>query len=150
MIQKSITYIFLSLFLTACIGGSNAPRKEYNTLGVQQAQEVIKGVVVSKQQVEIETDAATGEIIGSVIGLTAGSTIDGGDNEQIVGAVVGALAGGALGKKIEQSIVKKTATEYIIEKENGALMAVVSLDDRFNPDNKVLVILSNPPVIRLQ
>ncbi len=150
MIRKIIIYMWLPLFLSACFGGTSAPQKDYNTAGIQQAQEVIRGVVVSKRQVEIDTDAETGQIIGFVVGATAGGTIGGGDNEQLVGSVVGALIGSAVGKKVEQAIVKKVATEYIIEKEDGSLTAVVSFDDKFNKDNAVLVVLSNPPVIRFQ
>ena len=151
MTFKILTTIPLVLFLTACgFETTGSSPKDYNTASTQQAQEVIKGTIDSKRQIDIETDAQTGEIIGGIVGFVAGGSIDAGDNEQAVASVVGALAGSAIGKKIEQSIIKKTATEYIIEKQNGTLTAIISLDNAFTPGQSVLVILSNPPIMRLQ
>ena len=158
-VTKSLYTIFMAVFMGACtIGAGNkgvSVSKEFGNDTYAQdtpqgVQEVIKGTITAKRQVQIEADGETGQIIGMIVGATAGSTVGGGDNENAVGLVVGALAGMAVGKKIHQKIVKKTATEYIIEKDNKSLMAVIAYDDTFLIDHKVLVVMSNPPTIRFQ
>lgn len=146
-LQKIITSACIGIFISGCniathTAHSPAPRQ-------QAIKDILRGTIISKSQVQVQTDTTTGQILGSVIGLTAGESIGGGDNEKFVGSVAGLLAGMYLGKKIQEDAQKTTATEYLIERPDGSIISVVTTDGSFREQDRVLVIQSNPPVIRL-
>ena len=142
--MKSIPIILLAaLPLWAC--GSKFSADEYSSRAVQQANPVQQGVIAGSRRVAIaaggEAGAAAGAAAGGVLGgaAAAGNSVSG-----ALGAVGGALVGGVVGTAAERSGANTDAVEYLVRKDDGALVSVTQRDTvPIALGTRVLVITGN-------
>ncbi|MCP4393659.1 MAG: glycine zipper 2TM domain-containing protein [Alphaproteobacteria bacterium] len=147
--MKNIIKLFslLTLFLVAACAGSISP-SSYRVGSAGQINKTIKGVVVAARPVAVmgsERDMKIGAPVGAVLGGLAASEIGGGSKAQAASAVGGALIGGVVGDRLERSITRQGAIEYVIRTDKGGLINVTQGDDIvLGVGQNVYVLLGNP------
>lgn len=129
MYKKFTVFLLLSLLLaiSGCSlhSGSVYDRDEMGSPGTFK-----KGVVLSVREVEIKgTESGAGAVAGATAGGLAGSTLGGGTATRALGAVGGAVVGGLLGHVTEEAITSGTASEFIIQPDQGEPFSVVQVND---------------------
>lgn len=133
LIHKPIIYVCTCLLAVALlVSGCAAPAKtgstyQYRDLG--QAASVDKGRILSIREIEIAGSNQIGKLAGAGIGAVGGSGLGRGNRANIAGAIAGAVAGGLLGSAIEENATKAVAFEFIIEKNDGQVIAVAQTNE---------------------
>jgi outer membrane lipoprotein SlyB len=145
-LKKLSLIAIAALPLMAC--APNLSPEQYSASDTQQANQVLKGVIISTSQVEVsgsKSDAANwvGPIAGAVAGGLAGSMIGQGTASDLA-AVGGAVAGGVIGDKAQQKLTSQTATQYIIQLAGGNTISVTQGGTVLPTGTKVLVIEGKP------
>lgn len=84
---------------------------------VGQATTIRFGIVRSVQQVPLQSDAATGALVGGTIGLVAGS------RRPARNALIGAAAGGAVTAAAQGN---RTGFAYTVQLNDGSMVRIVS------------------------
>lgn len=122
--------VVLAAFVVA--GCSSAPSaSSYSRSQALQAADVQSGRILSTRPVEVQgTKSGVGSGAGAVAGGVAGSFIGGGWRSNVLGAVGGAVLGGVGGSAAEEALTSTTATEFIVELDNGRTIAVVQANDQ--------------------
>ena len=89
-----------------------------------------KGVILSVREVEIKgTESGTGAVAGATAGGLAGSTLGGNTATRALGALGGAVVGGVVGHATENVITSGSASEFIVQPDEGEAYAVVQVND---------------------
>ena len=87
---------------------------------VGQQSTIQFGIVRNAQQVQLQSDAATGALVGGTIGLAASR---GGGRSAVRNSLVGAAAGGAVTAAAQGN---RTGFSYTVELNNGSTTRIVS------------------------
>lgn len=117
----------LALMLAAC-GGDYSPNT-YNATAVQQANNVVRGVIVGVREIKVSASETVGAVTGGALGGIAGSQIPGSTLGEAFGAVGGTMLGGLVGAGAEHAVRDTTAYEYVVRKSNGDLVSVTQKDE---------------------
>ena len=97
---------------------------------VGQGTTIRFGIVRNAQQVPLQSDAATGAVVGGTIGLVAGS------RRPARNALIGAAAGGAVTAAAQGN---RTGFEYTVELSDGSMVRIVSNQREIRPGDCVAV-----------
>jgi len=127
MLRKFPLNLILMLFVSGCSlhSGSTYERSEMGS-----PEYFKKGVILSVRDVEIKgTESGGGAVAGATTGGLAGSTLGGNTATRALGALGGAVVGGLLGHATENVITSGSATEFIIQPDEGEPYAVVQVND---------------------
>ena len=90
-----------------------------------------KGVILSVREVEIKgTESGVGAAAGATAGGLAGSTLGGNTATRALGALGGAVVGGLVGHATENIITGGSASEFIIQPDEGEPYTVVQVNDQ--------------------
>ena len=90
-----------------------------------------KGVILSVREVEIKgTGSGVGAAAGATAGGLAGSTLGGNTATRALGALGGAVVGGLVGHATENIITGGSASEFIIQPDEGEPYTVVQVNDQ--------------------
>lgn len=133
-----------SLALSACVPSAN-PNVYAPADSMQQAQ-VRDGTIVSARQVAIQnmpgnTDQTVGAVAGGVLGALAGDKLGKGTGNTLMTGL-GAVAGATAGANVSQRMNRGTATQWIVQLENGSKIAVIQNDPSLHVGMAVEVLSS--------
>ena len=138
MLRKFPLNLILMLFVSGCSlhSGSTYERSEMGS-----PEYFKKGVILSVRDVEIKgTESGGGAVAGATTGGLAGSTLGGNTATRALGALGGAVVGGLLGHATENVITSGSATEFIIQPDEGEPYAVVQVNyEELKQGERVLI-----------
>lgn len=125
--------------------GACAPQNTgttYSGYEIGRPAAVDRGVIVSERDVEVRgPNTGVGTVVGAGTGAVAGSYIGHGGRGSVLGAIGGAVVGGLLGHAVEDSASRGQATEFIIQRQDGAQFSVVQTnEERLQVGERVVVI----------
>jgi outer membrane lipoprotein SlyB len=114
----------------------------YSGYEVGQPAAVDRGVIVSARDVEVRgPNSGVGTVVGAGTGAVAGSYIGHGGRGSFLGAIGGAVVGGIVGTAVEDAATRGYATEFVIQRSDGAQFSVVQTnEDRLQVGERVVVI----------
>ncbi|MEO8559535.1 MAG: glycine zipper 2TM domain-containing protein [Rhodospirillales bacterium] len=114
----------------------------YSGYEIGRPAPVDRGVIVAARDVEVRgPNSGVGTVVGVGTGAVAGSYIGHGGRGSILGAIGGAIVGGIVGTAIEDSANRGYATEFIIQRGDGAQFSVVQTnEDRLQIGERVVVV----------
>ena len=127
MLRKFPLNLILMLFVSGCSlhSGSTYERSEMGS-----PEYFKKGVILSVREVEIKgTESGAGAVAGATAGGLAGSSLGGNTATRALGALGGAVVGGLVGTATEEIITSGSASEFIIQPDEGEAYAVVQVND---------------------
>jgi len=102
----------------------------YSRADMGRVATVMKGKILSMRSVKIAgTQSGIGAGSGAIAGGIGASGIGNGGRSNAVAAVGGAVVGGIAGAVAEEAMTKSTATEFIVQQENGQTVAIVQQND---------------------
>ena len=139
--RKSIVTALVVSLLVITVGCATRGSSTYTRQQLGRVASVSHGVIVSMRIVEIAgTSSGVGATAGAAGGAVVGSYVGGGTRGTVLGVIGGAVIGGIAGAVIEGAATQTTATEFLIQEENGDLIAIVQKnDDNLQPDDHVLI-----------
>ncbi|HLS82848.1 MAG TPA: hypothetical protein VK025_15720 [Steroidobacter sp.] len=123
--RKSIMIALLGL--SVCVACAAQSQR------VGQNARVQHGVVRNAQQVELDSNAAQGAIVGGLLGLASGG---GRSSRRARNSIIGAGAGAALTGAAEGS---RAGMSYTVEKPDGSIMTIVTDQQGIKPGDCVAV-----------
>lgn len=139
LISLIISLLMMSLALTSC--SNNVSPNTYTSSQVGVANQVKKGVVVSKRAINIDNNSGMGGLAGAAGGAAAGSMVGGNTAVSIIGAIGGAVAGGLIGNTADKKLNAHQGYEYIVKLQNGKIISVTQAEDTtIQVKQRVLVI----------
>ena len=109
------------------VGSSEAQR-------VGQGSTIQFGIVRNVQQTQLQSDAATGALVGGTIGLVASPNRGGGRVAR--NALLGAAAGGAVTAAAQGN---RTGFSYTVELNNGSMVRIISDQREIRPGDCVAI-----------
>ena len=122
-----ITLRRLALIISlVAVGSSEAQR-------VGQGSTIRFGTVRNVQQVQLQSDAATGALVGGAIGLVASPR---GGSRAVRNSLVGAAAGGAVTAAAQGN---RTGFSYTVELNDGSMVRIVSDQREIRPGDCVAI-----------
>ncbi len=126
--------------LAACAPQNTATT--YSGYEVGRPAAIDRGVIVSERPVEVRgPNTGVGTVVGAGTGAVAGSYIGHGGRGSILGAIGGAVVGGIVGTAVEDAASRGQATEFIIQRQDGAQFSVVQTnEERLQVGERVVVI----------
>ena len=143
-----IATVALIGMLSACGFSSKPPEGDYGANSTYMTSETFKVVIISKRKVAVSSNNNTGKILGAVVGAGLGSSVSGSKrSQQYVGITAGGVIGSIVGEAVEKGSNKYFSYEYVVEKEDGELQAIVVNDDSFNKSDKAYLIIADRPVL---
>ena len=137
--------ILLMGFLTAC---GSVPDYDYEDSSAYGTHETMKVKIVSKRTVTVSKDGIIGKAAGAAIGGVVGASTTDSKPERIVLTIGGAIVGGLVGDAVQKNVSKVKATEYILEKLDGDIIAVVVKDSNLAVGDKAYLIMGERPVLK--
>jgi outer membrane lipoprotein SlyB len=129
-LKKVLVAAALALTGLVAVGCATAPGGNvYSSRDVGAPTRIKMGTLMDAEPVLIQGDnnrigAASGAVIGGVVG----SQVGGGKDERAVGAVAGAVLGGVLGNATEKQVKKQQGYRYTIDLDGEGLVTVVQAD----------------------
>jgi outer membrane lipoprotein SlyB len=125
--------------------GACAPQNTattYSGYEIGRPAAIDRGVIVSERDVEVRgPNTGVGTVVGAGTGAVAGSYIGHGGRGSVLGAIGGAVVGGLLGHAVEDSASRGQATEFIVQRQDGAQFSVVQTnEERLQVGERVVVI----------
>lgn len=140
--------LLLAFLASQLLGGcaSDISSQTYTESHVGEASTTYQGIIQSVRPVTVSggdrlSDNSLGIALGALAGGLAGSTMGGGKGNLAMTGI-GAVAGGTAGSLIEKGAKKQNALEYVVMRNDGALMTVVqSPENPMAVGQKVFVIL---------
>jgi outer membrane lipoprotein SlyB len=114
------------LLSLAAVGSGEAQR-------VGQGSTIRFGTVRNVQQVQLQSDAATGALVGGTIGLVASPR---GGSRAARNAILGAAAGGAVTAAAQGN---RTGFSYTVELNDGSMVRIVSDQREIRPGDCVAI-----------
>ena len=128
--MKKIYFLFLLIIMIFSACAPLQPTSSYSREQMGRTATVMKGVVLALRDVKVSgTESGLGATVGATSGGVAGSYIGGDTRAHILGAIGGALVGGIAGAAAERAATKAGAMEFIIEQDNGQLIAIVQTNE---------------------
>lgn len=125
--KKLFFALLIACGLTACgIGNTNTT---YERSAIGQQGSVSYGTIISMSVINTAGTDSVGTLGGAIAGGAAGSMIGGNTAVNIIGGVGGAILGGMVGSAAEKSLTKDNAMEFIVQKQNGQVIAVVQSNE---------------------
>jgi len=125
--KKLFFALLIACGLTACgIGNTNTT---YTRGSIGQQGQVSYGTIISMNVINTAGTNTVGTVGGAVAGGAAGSMIGGNTAVNIIGGVGGAILGGMVGSAAEQAMTRDTAMEFIVQKQNGQVIAIVQSNE---------------------
>ena len=125
--KKLFFALLIACGLTACgIGNTNTT---YSRSAIGQQGAVSYGTIISMAVINTAGTKSIGTVGGAVAGGAAGSMIGGNTAVNIIGGVGGAILGGMVGSATEQALTRDTAMEFIVQKQNGQVIAIVQSNE---------------------
>ena len=125
--KKLFFALLIACGLTACgIGNTNTT---YERSAIGQQGSVSYGTIISMSVINTAGTDSVGTLGGAIAGGAAGSMIGGNTAVNIIGGVCGAILGGMVGSATEKSLTKDNAMEFIVQKQNGQVVAVVQSNE---------------------
>jgi len=121
---KTLWYVFWIISLAAA-GSGEAQR-------AGQASTVQFGTVRNVEQVQLQSDAAKGALVGGTIGLVA----SGGSRNTVRNGIIGAAAGGAVTAAAQGN---RTGTAYTVEMNDGSTTRIISDQREIRPGDCVAI-----------
>lgn len=117
----------------------------YSGYEVGRAAAVDRGVIVSAREVEVRgPNTGVGTVVGAGTGAVAGSYIGHGGRGSVLGAIGGLVVGGILGTAIEDAATRGYATEFVVQRQDGAQFSVVQTnEERLQVGERVVVIYAD-------
>ncbi len=114
----------------------------YSGYEIGRPAAIDRGVIVAARDVEVRgPNSGVGTVVGAGTGAVAGSYIGHGGRGTILGVIGGAVIGGIVGTVVEDAANRGQATEFIIQRQDGAQFSVVQTnEDRLQVGERVLVI----------
>jgi outer membrane lipoprotein SlyB len=114
----------------------------YSGYEVGRAAAVDRGVIVSARDVEVRgPNSGVGTVVGAGTGAVAGSYIGHGGRGSVLGAIGGLVVGGIIGSAVEDAATRGYATEFIVQRQDGAQFSVVQTnEERLQVGERVVVI----------
>jgi len=100
---------------------------------VGQQSSIQFGIVRNAQQIQLQSDAATGALVGGTIGLVASPR---GGSRAARNAIVGAAAGGAVTAAAQGN---RTGFSYTVELNDGSVTRIVSDQREIRPGDCVAI-----------
>jgi len=127
ILQTMCVVLVVSTFATGC--ARQISSDVYSGASVGEASTVYSGTVISARQIQVQDDEylegnGLGMLGGAVGGGILGSAFGKGSG-QVLGAAVVAIGGAVAGTRLENNLKKQTATEYVVELDNGEKKSVV-------------------------
>jgi len=113
MTQKSNTLRYLIWAISLAAAGSAEAQR------AGQASTIQFGTVSNVEQVQLQSDAAKGALVGGTIGLVA----SGGSRNTVRNGIIGAAAGGAVTAAAQGN---RTGTAYTVEMNDGSRTRIIS------------------------
>lgn len=127
---KILMIIFFMIFSSGMSGCSLHSGSTYDRSEMGSPEYFKKGVIVSVRDVEIKgTESGVGAVAGATTGGLAGSTLGGNTATRALGALGGAVIGGVVGHATEEVITSGSASEFIIQPDEGEPYAVIQVND---------------------
>lgn len=125
--KKLFFALLIACGLTACgIGDTNTT---YERSAIGQQGSVSYGTIISMNVINTAGTDSVGTLGGAIAGGAAGSMIGGNTAINIIGGVGGAILGGMVGNATEKSLTRDTAMEFIVQKQNGQVIAIVQSNE---------------------
>ncbi len=133
----------LALSLGSCVQTPDS--STYSRAQMGRAATVMKGKILAIREVKISGESSgVGATAGAGSGAVAGSYLGGSSRGNILGAIGGAVVGGVAGSIAEQSLSASGAFEYIVQQENGQIIAIVQANsENLKVGNPVLILRSD-------
>ena len=135
-------YAVLALAMLLAAGCSSDTNSTYNYSSVGTTANISYGVIADIRIVKVKSkDTGVGTLAGAGAGGVLGSMLGGGTRAHVAGALGGALIGGIAGNQTEKALSGKTATQFIIEKDDGSTIAVIQSNEKgFRIGDSVMII----------
>ena len=127
----------------------------YDPYSIGQAAYTEMGVIRAARPVEVSSDnpagSGVGMAIGGIAGAVAGSQLGPShyrhyghkhrytSTGSALGTIGGALAGALVGAVLERELSRQTATEYVVQMDDGALITLVQGAQPIPPGQRVFV-----------
>ncbi len=114
----------------------------YSGYEIGRPAAIDRGTIVAERNVEVRgPNSGVGTVVGAGTGAVAGSYIGHGGRGSILGAIGGAVIGGIVGTAVEDSANRGQATEFVVQRQDGAQFSVVQTnEDGLQIGERVLVI----------
>lgn len=131
--------------LTLATGCAPNGASVYTESQIGRAATVMRGKIISIRTVTLQGDSSGGgAVAGAVAGGAAGTMVSGNPALAVVGAAGGALVGGVAGAVTEEQFRKAGGVEFVIQQENGQLIAVAQTNEEtLKIGDKVLILRSD-------
>jgi outer membrane lipoprotein SlyB len=126
MTQKSNTLRYLIWAISLAAAGSAEAQR------AGQASTIQFGTVSNVEQVQLQSDAAKGALVGGTIGLVA----SGGSRNTVRNGIIGAAAGGAVTAAAQGN---RTGTAYTVEMNDGSRTRIISDQREIRPGDCVAI-----------
>ena len=123
--SNTLRYLTLIIFLAA-VGTGEAQR-------VGQGSTIQFGTVRNVEQVQLQSDAAAGALVGGTIGLLASPR---GGSRAVRNSLVGAAAGGAVTAAAQGN---RTGFSYTVELNDGSMVRIISDQREIRPGDCVAI-----------
>ena len=153
MIRPTAIALAAALATSGCVHQTSP--NSYDPYAVGQAAYTEMGVIRSTRPVQVQNDrpggSGVGAALGGFAGAVAGSQIGPSSYSHrghrhgytsaasVVGTIGGAIVGGLIGAAIEQDLSRQTATEYVVQMDDGALITIVQGAQPLAPGQRVFV-----------
>lgn len=130
--------IWFGILVGACGIGDTNTTYSRSEIGAQARVEF--GRILSITPVKTAGSDGVGTLMGAGAGAAAGSMIGGRTAVNIIGGIGGAVVGGVLGGAVEKGLTSDTAYEFIVQKQNGAIVSIVQTNElNLQPGEQVLL-----------
>lgn len=153
MIRLPAAAFLSALVLSGCVHQTSP--NVYDPYAAGQAAYTQMGVVRASRPVTVQNDRPGGTGIGAALGGFAGAVAGSqigpsryrhhGHSHRytsaasVAGTIGGALVGGLLGAAIERDVTRQTATEYVVQMDDGSLVTIVQGAAPLAPGQRVFV-----------
>lgn len=150
MIKPFLTVAIAALLLNGCATNNTLSADTFSASQAKQIQTVTFGTLTSVRPVTIQggdNNNIIGTLSGAVIGGLLGSTIGGGSGRNL-GAAAGAVAGGVVGQGVQSMMSRSEGVELEIRRDDGSSIVVVQKQGptQFRVGQRVMIASSSSGV----
>ena len=138
----------LSLILSSCAPTNTVLlNRPYSTRVINHLSKAYKCTIISKEVVQVEGSAESGQLQGSIVGALAGAALGAGESSDaaVAGAILGGVGGSAIGGTLSKKTTR-TAIQYTIECDNldEPLMSIIQgVEPLMNVGDKAILNIYN-------
>ncbi|AJJ62551.1 outer membrane lipoprotein [Yersinia aldovae] len=150
MIKPLIAVAIVAVTLTGCTNNNTLSGDVFSASQAKQVQTVTYGTLVSVRPVTIQggdENNIVGAIGGAVLGGFLGNTVGGGTGRSLATAA-GAVAGGMAGQGVQGAINRTDGVQLEVRKDDGTTILVVQKQGstRFSVGQRVMLASSGSTV----